>query len=796
MIDINAYLDYLDELGRDEQKLQALINEMYNRADGSGEAAEYNNAVVGMDVKDRIVKLALIIRGIMDKASGDITAISTDAAFLTALRNVLTLSSGDVKFSGDVFADGDKKLATKEQLSTVYGNPVATTWARGSIDVNTGEDTSVTTFIRSGFIAYNDRMAVLSVPGGVLMRNRIYFYGSSNNYLGMTAYANFQSAVIFARDYAPAGAAYIRVSSTRYDGAGIPTASVDEIAKNVIIVDTANSVARKLSTGIDNVDTEIYGSRYSEAKWKIGAIDPNDGSDISATSWICSDMIPYTRGMCIFSKFVSPRMRCRAYNYDENGDYLGFTSKYNPTTALINVADYAPDGTAFIRVSALKSSGGTIAQGDIYACASQIVIATSQLSLAGQTRAILSGSLGNDLMSQIRNNGEALSGCTLLTAGTYDFLLDNPCCKAGLLTMTVRTVGTCAVSVRVQNENKNNLYITASQQLDAEAVTTYEHRILGKRLSYDKLLIHVTVPVDGELYVYDAAIVDAPILDKGRTGLVFSSVHGETEVCNSDTMPAFVAAADLGYPYVIATPKRTSDGMWICYHDDKIDVDDTFIRDDDGNALAATYDNATFDTIPYANVIETWDFGVSRAEVYKGTRAVKVSDYLMFCAKRNLHPGLSMHPTSTTSIANLTEIKAITDKYNMTNVLTLKYPDGTTSLGNALSVFGNSVERYVVNINLGETNLANRIDAILAQANAANVSHDKIVIEVFAVDATAANADIIRGKGLIASVAQISHSHAGGSASAFMYTSEIKAWMELGYTEFTLNRSPFYGINF
>ena len=136
MIDINAYIDELEQAGMD---LQALINKMYNRADGTGEAAEYNNAVIGMDVKDRIVKLVLLNRAMLDKVKGDIESIGTESAFIEALNAVFAIDGADVKFDGDVYANGNKKLATKELIDSVIDN----VYIREDVKEITYDDTGI-----------------------------------------------------------------------------------------------------------------------------------------------------------------------------------------------------------------------------------------------------------------------------------------------------------------------------------------------------------------------------------------------------------------------------------------------------------------------------------------------------------------------------------------------------------------------------------------------------------------------------------------------------------------------------
>lgn len=116
MIDIEQFItDHADDT------LEQLIDAIYSLTNHDGEAKQYNEAVRGPDVKDSIVRLALLIRGMLDKTKEDISTISTEREFIDAFDEVINIDENDVMFDGDVYANGNKKLATSSSVENLAG---------------------------------------------------------------------------------------------------------------------------------------------------------------------------------------------------------------------------------------------------------------------------------------------------------------------------------------------------------------------------------------------------------------------------------------------------------------------------------------------------------------------------------------------------------------------------------------------------------------------------------------------------------------------------------------------------
>lgn len=96
MIDINEYLD-----SNIRDKTAAEIGAMiYDRSTGAGEAADYNAAVNGGDVKDRIVRLNLLTKAYLEKTGGGFDAVKSIFAHYPA--ETLSFAAGKINNVGSL----------------------------------------------------------------------------------------------------------------------------------------------------------------------------------------------------------------------------------------------------------------------------------------------------------------------------------------------------------------------------------------------------------------------------------------------------------------------------------------------------------------------------------------------------------------------------------------------------------------------------------------------------------------------------------------------------------------------
>ncbi len=256
-----------------------------------------------------------------------------------------------------------------------------------------------------------------------------------------------------------------------------------------------------------------------------------------------------------------------------------------------------------------------------------------------------------------------------------------------------------------------------------------------------------------------------------------------------------------GGTYCIELPKRTSDGVWLCYHDDTFDISDTFLRNSDGSHITESpYNNLPFSEIPYS-YLYSLDWGIYADNVYAGTKPLLIEDFFKMCAVTGMHPCLSFHPVAQSTEANFTEIKNLAKKYNVLHHLNVKIPaviDPTLyPLRRALTVFGYDIESYTINASLNQNiqTVINAADTVFT-ATGIDKEKTKAIIERFAYNIQ--NEDnatqTILNSGYRAGIAQNSHVDPLGDTVG-LSGADIKYHIEKGVTYFTTITFSTIGTN-
>lgn len=106
-------------------------------------------------------------------------------------------------------------------------------------------------------------------------------------------------------------------------------------------------------------------------------------------------------------------------------------------------------------------------------------------------------------------------------------------------------------------------------------------------------------------------------------------LHGAATVRPPNTMLLFEYGYEQGYRFVEADIYITSDDIPVLSHDPTINAR---ARNDDGTALAET---VTIEETTYADLLQ-YDFGLSLATQYPGTRIATLSELLDYCREREI----------------------------------------------------------------------------------------------------------------------------------------------------------------
>lgn len=156
-----------------------------------------------------------------------------------------------------------------------------------------------------------------------------------------------------------------------------------------------------------------------------------------------------------------------------------------------------------------------------------------------------------------------------------------------------------------------------------------------------------------------------------------------------NTMVQGEMAAKIGYDHVVYVPKVTSDGVYVCLHDDG-SIQAT-ARKGDGSAIDAADRDRPVSDFTYDELL-AFDFGIYRGMIWAGQKIPKLEDVFRMCARTGMRLVLSVHPNLQGHWEN---IRALAEKTGILKNLSIK---GTySSLGLQMAAFGNKIERYYMN---------------------------------------------------------------------------------------------------
>lgn len=926
MIDINAYIDELEQQGVD---LQTLIDMMYNRADGTGEAKAYNDAVIGMNVKDRIVKLALLIRAMIASTKNDITTVQGAADYITklqttlsdteidkldALANLLSIRNGKLDFDGDALATEE---GAREEYTSVYGQLVpGVTWERGNIfsDGSAPIVGDSTKWMRTADYVEandNDRLGLAYANNPRVLFAQVFFYSSAavDGYIG-------KSGNIFAPSLidCPEGTTHIKVALTTRDWNttdGITGAMFPLYAKRVWITyadfSLLKNVTDQIGTKADKSTTQtavsILNSSYGNLTalaLESGYCDTDIGIEKTNAKRLRTGFLPYDENLVIVNK-----------SYTGIGKYIqGFVTLYSAdsypeetpesiyivrisgdkpawtdlTNNFLNLRDYAWYNPKYFRLSLQWS--------DTTALTEQDVIDTVLLGRQnnGQIAEIARGQSGTDLLFSADDVKLTASDTKtfpiLVSPGTRPVLIgiESSYTLAGGMAITpvkAELYPDCASDVAIETLNTNTNSITTYYLCATDADNNISEEVNGRlkisataggepigwinscHAQLPKLNpnYYSTVKTSTGLMVYGERFVvggnDTLIRQQFRmpppqnattclrlTFVIPSGVtlnirhmtaryennaqnvdgglrldaHGAFFFYPEHTRKAFEIEAVCGASSIITIPKRSSDGVWFCYHDDYF-TGNRLRKKVDGSWVAipdteAHYGQA-FHSIPFSQLNEyrVWRDGWSALE-----RLCLLSDYFALCAKQGIHPVLSFHPLYSDMIDGVreyardaAEIKALAKRYGVLGTLSMKVGSGATTNWTAtdpvevplkvlFGIFGNEIDGYIVTIEQNE-NQVDAIDRTATVFDALRQADDPLtaeaVIELYENKATAANVQTILNAGYKASIVQPAETVVGfdGDSRSVFHSNDYDYWARHGVTRFTTNKTASFGLN-
>lgn len=309
--------------------------------------------------------------------------------------------------------------------------------------------------------------------------------------------------------------------------------------------------------------------------------------------------------------------------------------------------------------------------------------------------------------------------------------------------------------------------------------------------------VNINVPVGVTLYIQDIYNEYSDRIERVSKGIRINS-HRKFPNTPNDTIPGVMMAVKSGANAMIEIPKRLSDGVWICYHDDSLTYNDTYIRQADGSELPSTYDHTLWSSIAFA-AANSWDWGISTNARFAGARPMTLEQFFTICGKTGIQPMLSIHPFDA---EHLPEVRELARRCGVLPDLGIKCT--AANMPTAYGIFGNEVESYTLDISSGATTQATVQSAINTMTGLTGCSVRR-VIELFASTAYAAYFGemqfdpfgMISAAGFGCSLAQqtgrYQPTHDG--SSVLIWEADMDWWRQKGVNEYTFEYHTSFGLN-
>ncbi len=427
-----------------------------------------------------------------------------------------------------------------------------------------------------------------------------------------------------------------------------------------------------------------------------------------------------------------------------------------------------------------------------------------EIDNSSEERSVVQLNGNKKTLNDVIGETEAIYG-----GGRYTFSLNDGQIHSENTIISVRAKW-ISIDGKTVSDSIPTIYITAkgTQELQVDSTIAYtigskdEFVIQNWRLpslpeSLTDVSVILTIPSDKQLYIsaFDEKYYNSMISSTSRIRL---NGHGSPITGRFNTHEGFEGAAKAEYPCCVAVPKRTKDGVWVCFHDD-----------DNINALR--YSNAKYvvckrkiengDTtytqlneagkvigngpMPVSSV--TWDFIKDKIiyihayyHIWGNQYVPKLEDFFDVCSKTGMIPMLSVHPALTTS--EWEEIQSLAQKYNVLDKLDVKLRPSDDYVNPAYSVFGDKVQRYTIYVysEEGFRWAINKLNTLGSKG------HETPCIEMSSSITTKELAEAIIRNGYTCSVYDGTRTLTG---------EQMKEMMSWGVTEFTSNYNHSYGLN-
>lgn len=175
---------------------------------------------------------------------------------------------------------------------------------------------------------------------------------------------------------------------------------------------------------------------------------------------------------------------------------------------------------------------------------------------------------------------------------------------------------------------------------------------------------------------------------KEDVGIRLNSHLGFLRYAPEQTLISFEMAALMGYNACIVNPIKTSDGVWMCYHEDK-----AYLSADGTNDNKIALTGSQFNAKSYAEIRQYSVIPYKSMQTYWGNHPIPTLDeFFQVCTRTKMRPMFSVHPDLNND--DWQQVRKMLIKRNLLNSLTIKV-FGDESLQTAYTNMGKDVKGYV-----------------------------------------------------------------------------------------------------
>lgn len=403
------------------------------------------------------------------------------------------------------------------------------------------------------------------------------------------------------------------------------------------------------------------------------------------------------------------------------------------------------------------------------------------------------------------------SGVTKLRGGDYTFTIPRTSLfNKNMIIASRSTYSRVAGSLESDSVPTIQIAAKGSEESQKDSTVAYPIGCLGRyefqqwRLPalpacMTSIEVHISVPSDKVLELEEFYNYYSDITEQGYDGGIRVNAHGSPITGKFNTYEGFTGAARAGYPCCVVVPKRTKDGMWVCFHDDdningvRYDKNKPVCKskiNSEGDTIYTQYD-ANGDVIGHSPMPVrslTWNFLKDKIvyssayyNIWGDQHIPTLSEFFSVCSKTGMIPMLSVHPAYTEE--EWIEIADLAKKHGVLDKLSIKLRPYDAYVNSSIKVLGGQVREYVFYV-ANKDGLQYALDRM--KSTISKVGNVRLTIEML--DSFVKREyveDIIRA-GYVCSVFDSSRNFTGKRIN------ELMSW---GVTEFTSNYNHSYGLN-